>query len=292
MKITEYPAVTELDDDNVFILDGTNGTKKIAKSDLTYALFDSIPEMHRNIFRGKNLGTAYTSAQKQEVYNGTFHDLWVGDYWEISGNKWRIVDMDYFAHSDDKHHLVIMCDKIIHKVDSYCSVNSKVPYSQSNPYMANGRDAYLNTKIPSTFKQNMFQHPEVICSGQGGNGEATSWEEVTNTLQNPTHAQIFGSTNPYTLNIASQIPQNQSNGINQFALMRLDGRFTAVDGLGDASITSNAGFVLRDPCGWGTSATSMFTRVLYDSFGCAMTTIDYGTSACGMRPYFAISGSL
>ena len=191
-----------------------------------------------------------------------------------------------------QHHLVIMCDKIIHKTDSYCSANTKPPYSQSNPYTANGRDAYLNTKIPSTFKQNMFQHPEVICSGQGGSGEATSWEEVTNSLQNPTHAQIFGSTNPYTLNISSQIPQNQSNGINQFALMRLDTRFTAVDGLNDGIISSNAGFVLRDPCGFGSSATSMFSRVLYDSFGCAMTTIDYGTVSCGMRPYFTISGSL
>lgn len=292
MKITEYPSVTELDDDNVFILDGTNGTKKIAKSDLTYALFDSIPEMHRNIFRGKNLGTAYTSAQKQAVYNGTFSDLWVGDYWEISGNRWRIVDMDYFAHSDGKHHLVIMCDKIIHKVDSYCSDNSRIPYSQSNPYMAEGRDAYLNTKIPSTFKQNMFQHSEIICSGQGTSGQATSWEEVANTLQNPTHMQIFGTLNPFTLNVRDALIQNQSNGLSQFALMRIDGRFTAVNGSGTDGISKNQGFVLRDPCGWATSSTAMFTRVLYDTYGCAMTTIDYGTSACGMRPYFTISGSL
>lgn len=293
MKITEYPSVTELDDDNVFILDGTSGTKKIAKSDLTYALFDSIPEMHNVIFREKNLGASYTSAQKQEVYNGTFHDLWVGDYWEISGNKWRIVDIDYFGRggSNGKHHLVIMCDNIIMKVDSYCSANTKPAYNQSNAYKEQGRDTYLNQHVPETFKSSLYTHGEVICSGQGTHGEASSWEEVQNTIQNPTAAQILGITNPFSHTTDNQIPQHQSNGVRQFALMQITRRFAAVDGVGDG-ISSNVGYVLRDPCGFGSSSTALASRLLYDGTGTPMITIDYGTTSFGMRPYICIAGSL
>ena len=52
------------------------------------------PINHRNIFRGKNLGSAVTEEQKTAIQSGTFDDLFVGDYWEIDGVKWRIVDMD------------------------------------------------------------------------------------------------------------------------------------------------------------------------------------------------------
>lgn len=52
--------------------------------------------MHRDVFRGKHLGNAYTPAQKAAVENGSFDDLYVGDYWEINGVKWRIADMNYY----------------------------------------------------------------------------------------------------------------------------------------------------------------------------------------------------
>lgn len=37
--------------------------------------------MHRNIFRGKMLGTSVTDAQVSAIRDGTFDNLYVGDYW-------------------------------------------------------------------------------------------------------------------------------------------------------------------------------------------------------------------
>ena len=37
--------------------------------------------MHRNIFRGKDLGSSITDAQVSAIRDGTFDDLYVGDYW-------------------------------------------------------------------------------------------------------------------------------------------------------------------------------------------------------------------
>ena len=89
MKITDYGKVTSLANENVFILDGPNGTKGILASDLAQALLKILPvdnlmdvikgelapEMHRNIFRGNYLGSSVTAAQKAAIKAGTFDDL-------------------------------------------------------------------------------------------------------------------------------------------------------------------------------------------------------------------------
>lgn len=120
MKITEYPTAQFFDADDVLIKDGTNGTKQIKASDAVYALFDPIPEMHKEIFRGKSLGSTFTAAQQQALSDGSFHDLWLGDYWESGETKYRIVDFDYYYNTNKlssdsasnvlSHHLVVMPD--------------------------------------------------------------------------------------------------------------------------------------------------------------------------------------
>lgn len=76
------------------------------------------PEMHRNIYRGKNLGSYVTLQQKEAIYAGTFDDLYVGDYWIINNMVWRIADIDYWYNIGDtpftEHHLVIMPETILY----------------------------------------------------------------------------------------------------------------------------------------------------------------------------------
>ena len=51
--------------------------------------------LHNCLFRGKNLGTAFTAAQSAAIQNGTFEDLYLGDYWVINGRTYRIVSINY-----------------------------------------------------------------------------------------------------------------------------------------------------------------------------------------------------
>lgn len=118
MKISEYPSSTELLGADSFIFDGANGTKRIEASELYYALIDDNPVAHRTNYRGKNLGTSITASQKTEINNGTFHDLFVGDYWILNDRTYRIVDIDIFmGNASDEgnpvntHHLVMMPDE-------------------------------------------------------------------------------------------------------------------------------------------------------------------------------------
>ncbi len=74
----------------------------------------NVPTMHRNIFRGKNLGSTFTDAQKAAIAAGTFEDLYVGDYWTMNGRTWRIADFDYWLGKGNiactKHHIVVVPD--------------------------------------------------------------------------------------------------------------------------------------------------------------------------------------
>ena len=106
MKFADYPADTVIAAGDIFLKDGATGTKKVVGSDLPYAIFDGVPMMHNNIYRGVNLGSSYTAAQRAAVSSGTFTGLWIGDYWTIGGIQWIIVDFDYWGGTT--HHLLVM----------------------------------------------------------------------------------------------------------------------------------------------------------------------------------------
>lgn len=77
-------------------------------------IFTTSGQSHASVFRGKYLGSSFTSAQKAAIADGSFDDLYVGDYWTIGGVNWRIADIDYFLNSGSTnttaHHLVIVPD--------------------------------------------------------------------------------------------------------------------------------------------------------------------------------------
>ena len=114
-KIVDYPATDRVAKDDVFLLDGPQGTRKAPASWVAVELAGLIsPINHCNVFRGKNLGGGVSSTQKAAIKDGSFDNLFIGDYWVINGVTWRIADMDYFLRCGDtdftSHHLVIVPD--------------------------------------------------------------------------------------------------------------------------------------------------------------------------------------
>ena len=79
-------------------------------------------ESHNNIYRGKNLGLSLTNIQLQGIKNGTFKDLYVGDYFDFGTQKLRVAHLDYFLERTTSsleghfplftHHFVLISDHI------------------------------------------------------------------------------------------------------------------------------------------------------------------------------------
>ena len=69
---------------------------------------------HNSIYRGKNLGSALTSAQSAAIQAGTFDDLFIGDYWVINGHRHTIADFDPYVGTGDPvtpgHHVAVVSD--------------------------------------------------------------------------------------------------------------------------------------------------------------------------------------
>lgn len=67
--------------------------------------------IHNSIHRGKSLGT-FTSAQSTNIRNGTFTDMFVGDYWTINGTTYYVGDCDYMLRCGDTdlttHHILVV----------------------------------------------------------------------------------------------------------------------------------------------------------------------------------------
>lgn len=208
MRINEYPSITDLDSSNVFVTDGTNGTKQISGSDLTYALFDPIPEMHNNIYRGKDLGSSFTSAQKSAISDGSFHDLWLGDYWTSGSTKYRIVDFDYFygaqseindtVYKNDKHHIVIMPSRRLSTSTTSGDMGTKAfDYRSSNMKSSSALSGSSST-ISSFFgSSNIYQHVD-RCTYNTTNGDSNNICQAFSatflgTVEIPEIWQIFPS---------------------------------------------------------------------------------------------------
>ena len=73
---------------------------------------------HNSIYRGKNLGTSFTDAQSTEIKNGTFKDIFVGDYWTINGRIYRVAGCDIIYRCGDNislgHHVIVVPDNALY----------------------------------------------------------------------------------------------------------------------------------------------------------------------------------
>ena len=71
--------------------------------------------LHRNTYRGKDITSYYTDGSLYtRIANGSFEDIYVGDYINANDVTWLIADIDNYLHSGDsghtlmQHHLTIV----------------------------------------------------------------------------------------------------------------------------------------------------------------------------------------
>lgn len=283
-KITDYPKVTTLKSDNVFLLDGPDGTKLIttermlayfsSESGLSGALVDISnilkPENHRNIFRGKNLGTVVTDAQKKAIQDGTFDDLFIGDYWTINGTVYRIADMDYFLRCGDtdftKHHLVLVPDTNMYSAKMNEENVTTGGYTGSKMYTENLEQA--KTKIATDFGSLVLTHREYLTNAvSNGAPSGGAWFDSTVELMN--EIMVYGTHVYAAMGTGSSVPNKYTVGKTQMALFRLMPKF----------ISNRQWFWLRD-------VVSAASFACVGSYGYA----DYSsaTGSGGVRPEFII----
>lgn len=276
MKISEYPSITQFTSDNILLADGNQGTKKILVTDAFLAMLDLISvENHRRIFRGKSLGNTLSTEQKNAIQNGTFKDLWLGDYWTIGGVNWRIADFDYWYNCGDtpltSHHLVVVPETTLGTAKMNDTSTTTGGYVGSKMYTTNMETA--KGTIQSAFGSNLLAHREYLINAvTSGYPSAGAWTDSEIDLMN--EIMVYGAPIYTPASDGTVIVNRYTNSFKQLALFQVAPKF-----IHQTEAGQRVGYWLRD-----VASDQRFARVTdYGPVTDTAASLEYG-----IRPAFAI----
>ena len=159
--------------------------------------------LHNSIFRGKNLGSAPTTEQYNNIKNGTFKGIWLGDYWSNGGRIYRNGGANYFGQSGDNstpaNHILVIPDSVVLSADGsttkYMQDTNTIP---ETGYIGTKMwtDTLPNSALPifsNIFGSHILSHRELLCNG-ASNGVATSWAWTDVSINIPNQAMVYGHT--------------------------------------------------------------------------------------------------
>ena len=230
--LTEYPAVSRPAKNDIFIIDGPKGTRKLTMADAAIELIGMISSInHRNIWRGKFLGNAVTAAQKAAIANGTFDDIFIGDYWTISGIDLVVADMDYFYRTGDtditKHHLVIVPRSALYTHVMNDANSTEGGYANSK-MRASGLDE-AKAKFTEAFGDMIITHRELFTNAvTNGKLSGGAWMDATVELMN--EIMVYGTTVFTPGCDGATIPYLYTTNKIQLAAFQLNPAFITVRG--------------------------------------------------------------
>lgn len=215
------------------------------------------PEMHRNVFRGKCLGESITEEQMIAIRKGSFRNLYVGDYWEINGTKYRIADINYWrnvgypeSEKVQKPHVLIVPDTILGSGQMNTGNSTSGGYKSST--MKTVRLNQIANSLPDAFKNILISH-RMFSDGSWGNASVDLMNEV----------MVHGTY------ICTDNSNKQTSDTQQLSLFRLAPELKTI----------GVNYWLRNVAG-------SQTYTLISQYGDASS--DMATSTYGIRPVFAI----
>lgn len=232
---------------------------------------------HNSIFRGKNLGTSVTETQYTSISDGTFDDLYIGDYWTINGVNWRIASFDYYYGVGDPikcttHHAVVVPDTnlynhIMHEMPNSWTNTTEGGYVGSKMY-SEGLDEAKNI-IRTAFSDHILTHRIYLTNAvTNGIPSAGAWCDSEVDLMN--EQMVYGCPIYMPMPDGSTILANDRAEKSQLPLFFLNPRY----------ISTGSWYFLRDVI----SATQY--AEVRDAGAAGYTA---SGNAAGVRPFFCIS---
>lgn len=228
MRINEYPRAISFNEGDVLLKDGSDGTKAIPFSDAAASLLESVlaPTMHKNLYRGKYLGTSVTAAQKTAIQNGTFKDLYIGDYWTIDGKDWVIADIDYFYNIGitplTKHHLLMLPRSPLYEACMKNDGTTTGGYINSD--MRKTGLASAKSTITSAFGSLVLTHKDIFVNAvTNGHPSGVTWVDSDVELMN--EIMVYGTFVHAAVNEGTIVPSNYTTAKTQLAIFKLNMKF-------------------------------------------------------------------
>lgn len=186
---------------------------------------------HNSVYRGLNLGTSVTTKQWNAIRNGTFDDLFIGDYWVINGVTWRIAAFNYWLNTGaGSSSLCTIAHVVIIPDNSLCVAKMNLENTTDGAYL--GSDFYTglnNTsrqlainKINSAFGEtNILTHKEFLTNATT-NGYASNGKFVDSTVELMSERMVYGNAIFENVTSGTNIPFNYTIDKTQLPLFAFD----------------------------------------------------------------------
>lgn len=246
------------------------------KVDSLSADSESVPGSgaHNSMYRGKGLGTTVTVEQYAAIKDGTFNDLYIGDFWTINGVTYRIAAFDYYLRTGDEdmttHHVTLVPDDTLYNGRMNGTDTTTGGYVGSDMYKTGLARAksIINTAFGSG---HVLQHRQLLCNAvSNGKPSGISWYDSTVELMS--EQNVYGGKIFCAGNEGSTVPTLHTLDKSQYPLFAFRPDL----------ISGRTWYWLRDVV-----SGSRFAVV--DTGGAAGISLAYGSyTNIGVRPSFSI----
>lgn len=205
--VTDYPSYN--DNDWHQLIDGLTAALKRLEASAGFVEVENNAGFHNSVYRGKNLGSTLTSQQKLAIKNGTFKDMFIGDYWEsdkANKIKFRIAGFNYWKcegspNDRPKNHVVIVAD--YNEQDNFpmCEQLSDFTKGYANSSLKNKLSSgsliskeHAISVFGSPFILSHFEYLPIRIKEDGSYESCTI---VRSSFEIPTVEMVYGSLKEY-----------------------------------------------------------------------------------------------
>lgn len=231
-QVTDLPKINSCKLTNLLMVHDGYGLKSISVEDFNSCVSDfnscvsDNAGAHNSIFRGKFLGKRVTTEQYKCITDGSFKDLFIGDYWTINDVNYRIAGFDYYYTCGDndfpKHHAVLVPDNHLY---THCMNDTDITeggYLGSKMYKEGLEKA--KTTIKSAFPNHIATH-RIYMTNAVTNGRPSGgvWFDSQVDLMN--ESMLYGCRHLSPMNDGTNIPANYTVERGQLPLFHLAPNF-------------------------------------------------------------------
>lgn len=150
---------------------------------------------HNATYRGANLGSALSETQAAAIKAGNFNDLFIGDYWTISGVTYRIAAFDYYLNTGDKpctdHHVVLVPDTPLYSAKMNGTNTTVGAYVGSEMYTTGLTQA--KATITAAFGSTHLLNHRNYLQNASTNGVPTGAAWFDSTVELMTEQNVYGN---------------------------------------------------------------------------------------------------
>lgn len=158
-------------------------------------IFANNAGFHNSIYRGKNLGTSFTSAMSSAIQDGTFDDLFVGDYLTINGTVYRIAGFNLIKNCGDTNfsgnNMCLVPDSALYNARMNSTNTTEGAYANSEMRTTNLEQA--TTKITTDFGSSHVISYRDMLANATSNGQASGWTWTDCKVELMSEVMVYGT---------------------------------------------------------------------------------------------------